>query len=172
MKNFIRLILQNRLAILLIVFLLSLWSILDLNKLNIDAVPDITNVQVVVSTKTRSLSPDQIERIVTFPIEVELSGIPGLTEMRSISKYGLSQIVMVFSEGTDLYFVRQLVANRIQTIDLPYGLVPELAPVTTGLGEIFMWTLQVREGSALSSKSNEQQLQYLYKWWPIFRSPY
>jgi cobalt-zinc-cadmium resistance protein CzcA len=163
MKSFIHLILQNRLAILLIVFLLSLWSILDLHKLNIDAVPDITNVQVVVSTKTGSLSPDQIERIVTFPIEVELSGVPGLTEMRSISKYGLSQIVMVFSEGTDLYFVRQLVANRIQTIDLPYGLAPELAPVTTGLGEIFMWTLQVKKGSNKAQESKEQQLQYL-KW--------
>lgn len=163
MINVIGSILKNRYAIIVVVFLLSMWSILDLDKLNIDAVPDITNVQVVISTKTGSLSPDQIERVVTFPIEIELSGIPGLSEMRSISKYGLSQIVLVFEDGTDLYFVRQLVANKIQIIDLPSGLTPELAPVTTGLGEIFMWTLNVKPNSEMSKNSKEKKLQYL-KW--------
>jgi cobalt-zinc-cadmium resistance protein CzcA len=153
--------LKSRYAVLFVIFVLSLWSIFDLDKLNIDAVPDITNVQVVVNTKTGSLSPDQIEKLVTFPIEIELSGVPGLTELRSISKYGLSQVVLVFEENTDLYFVRQLVANRIQAIDLSYDLKPELAPVTTGLGEIFMWTLSVKENTALKKKTSEEQLQYL-----------
>ena len=161
MKNILKTTLNNRFFILIVILALSVWSIIDLEKLNIDAVPDITNVQVVVSTKTGSLSPDQIERVVTFPIEVELSGIPGLKEMRSISKYGLSQIVLVFEEGTDLYFVRQLVANKIQVISLPVGLTPELAPVTTGLGEIFMWTLQINKDSPKANESEENQLQYL-----------
>lgn len=163
MARLIEEILKNRIAVLILIFFLSLWAVFDLNKLNIDAVPDITNVQVVVNTKTGSLSPDQIERLVTFPVEVELSGLPGLTEMRSISKYGLSQIVLVFEENTDLYFVRQLVANRIQTIDLAYNLVPELAPVTTGLGEIFMWTINIKPDLEGESRSQEEKLQYL-KW--------
>lgn len=163
MARLIEEVLKNRIAVLILIIFLSLWSAFDLNNLNIDAVPDITNVQVVVNTKTGSLSPDQIERLVTFPVEVELSGLPGLTEMRSISKYGLSQIVLVFEENTDLYFVRQLVANRIQTIDLAYNLSPELAPVTTGLGEIFMWTINIKPDLEGESRSQEEKLQYL-KW--------
>ncbi len=161
MKNFIQSILKNKLMVILVVALFSIWSVVGLKELKIDAVPDITNVQVVVNTKTGSLSPDQIEKLVTFPIEVELSGMPGLDELRSISKYGLSQIVLVFKEGTDLYFVRQLVANKIQTISLPDEIRPELAPVTTGLGEIFMWTLNVKPGSSMSQAPKKTQLQYL-----------
>src|SRR4030095_7753352 len=91
----------------------GVWSAL---RLPIDAVPDITNVQVVINTTVAALSPEEIEKQVTFPIEMETAGIPGLEEVRSLSKFGLSQITMVFSEGTDIYRARQLVGERLQSV--------------------------------------------------------
>ena len=99
-------------------------------RLPIDAVPDITNVQVQINTAIRALAPEEIEKLVTFPIENEMSGVPGLTELRSLSKFGLSQVTLVFEEGTDLYRSRQLVSERLQTVmdALPPGLRPSSRP--------------------------------------------
>jgi len=118
----------------------GIWSAWHLP---IDAVPDITNVQVQVNTDVPALAPEEIEKLVTFPIEVEMGGIQGLTEMRSLSKFGLSQITLVFEDDTDIYRARQLVSERLQNAleNIPANLQPKLAPITTGLGEIYFYTV-------------------------------
>ncbi|MDE1171744.1 MAG: CusA/CzcA family heavy metal efflux RND transporter [Verrucomicrobium sp.] len=111
--------------------------------LPIDAVPDITNVQVQVNTAVTSLAPEEVEKLVTYPIEIEMGGIQGLEEVRSLSKFGLSQVTLIFQEGTDLYRARQLVSERLQNLgDLPPGVSPKLAPITTGLGEIYHYAVR------------------------------
>jgi cobalt-zinc-cadmium resistance protein CzcA len=129
--------------VILIVAAVSSWGIFELTKLPIDAVPDITNRQVQITTIAPSLAPEQIERQVTYPIETALSGIPGLTNTRSISRNGFSQVTAVFTDDTDIYFARNQIGERIgQAKDLlPSGIEPNLSPITTGLGEVFMWTL-------------------------------
>jgi cobalt-zinc-cadmium resistance protein CzcA len=131
--------------------------------LTIDAVPDITNVQVVVNTKTRGLDPEKVELTVTQPIEYEMMGVPGLRDLRSISKFGLSQVTLVFDDGTDIYWARQQVTERLQTArgSLPPDLQPELAPITTGLGEVYMYSLTLKPDSALRAKDKTAQLLYL-----------
>lgn len=163
MKKYFTLILENRLWILLAFGLLLLWTVLGINDLNISAVPDISNQQVVVNTKTGAFSPEQIEKIVTFPIEFEMSGLPKVKEVRSLSKYGLSQVIVIFEDDTDIYFARQVVTEKLQIVagDLPVGLNPQLTPVTTGLGEIFMWTLSLKPGERKDKLNEKEQLQYL-----------
>lgn len=155
--------LKNRLWVFSLFAALVLLGIGATVRLPIDAVPDITNVQVVVNTKTGALDPGKIEKLVTYPIEAELSGMPGVEEVRSLSKYGLSQVVAIFEEGTPIYFARQLVSERLQSAreNLPSGLSPEIAPVTTGLGEVLMYVVEARPGSALSKKSEKERLLYL-----------
>lgn len=138
----------------------ALWS---LPSLPIDAVPDISSQQVVVNTKTGALTPPQIEKVVTYPIEMELSGVPQVKEIRSLSKFGLSQVVVVFHEPIDLYFARQQISERLMNIysQLPDGVRPEISPMTTGLGEILMWTLSLKEDSPLKGEDEKTQLQYL-----------
>jgi len=116
------------------------WSY---QKLPIDAVPDITNVQVQINTKADGYSPLETEQRITYPVETALTGLPNLSYTRSLSRYGLSQVTVVFSEGTDLYFARSLINERLNAIKgkLPGSLSPEMGPVSTGLGEIFMYTL-------------------------------
>ncbi|MBR0664219.1 CusA/CzcA family heavy metal efflux RND transporter [Roseomonas hellenica] len=115
-----------------------------LQRLPIDAVPDITNVQVQVNTVAPALSPEQIEKQVTFPVETALAGIPGLESTRSMSRNGFSQVTAVFRDGTDIYFARQQVAERLRDAEesLPPGAEPRMGPVSTGLGEVFMWTVE------------------------------
>ncbi|WP_454258784.1 efflux RND transporter permease subunit [Pseudoxanthomonas mexicana] len=117
------------------------WSF---SRLPIDVTPDITNVQVQVNTQVDGYSPLESEQRVTFPIETALAGLPGLDYTRSISRYGLSQVTVVFEDGTDLYFARQQVAERLQQVksQLPAGLEPEMGPIATGMGEIFMYTVE------------------------------
>ena len=117
------------------------WSF---SRLPIDVTPDITNVQVQVNTQVDGYSPLESEQRVTFPIETALAGLPGLDYTRSISRYGLSQVTAVFKDGTDLYFARQQVAERLQQVksQLPAGLEPEMGPIATGMGEIFMYTVE------------------------------
>jgi len=119
------------------------WSF---RQLPIDATPDITNVQVQINTHAPGYSPLESEQRVTFPIETALAGLPGLDYTRSISRYGLSQVTVVFADGTDIYFARQQVAERIQSAksQLPQGLEPEMGPIATGMGEIFMYTVDAR----------------------------
>lgn len=150
MNHFLHSIFKNRLTIIVLTLGIILWGILGITDIPIDAVPDITNVQVVVNAKTKSLDPENIEMQVTRTLEVELSGVPGLTDMRSISKFGLSQITLVFEDGTDIYWARQQVSERISNVELPEEVELELAPITTGLGEVFMYTLKVKENSPLA----------------------
>ena len=118
--------------------------------LPIDAVPDITNVQVQINTEAPGYSPLESEQRITFPIETALGGLPRLSYTRSISRYGLSQVTVVFEDGTDIYFARQLVNERLREAmsRLPGGLEPELGPIATGLGEIFMYTVESESGAA------------------------
>jgi cobalt-zinc-cadmium resistance protein CzcA len=121
----------------------GLWSALHLP---IDAVPDITGVQVQVNTEVPALAAEESEKLVTQPVERELAGLPGVEEMRSITKVGLSQVTLQFKDGTDIYRARQLVAERLQGVleRLPPGAMPKLAPISTGLGEILYYNVQYR----------------------------
>lgn len=138
----------------------GVWSAL---RLPIDAVPDITNIQVQINTVTPSLSPEEIERQVTFPIETEMAGLQGVHEIRSLSKFGLSQVTMVFEEGTDIYRARQLVSERLNhvTSELPPGTQPRLAPISTGLGEIYFYELDYREDYTNKPATRVEQLREL-----------
>ncbi|MCL4787889.1 MAG: CusA/CzcA family heavy metal efflux RND transporter [Verrucomicrobia bacterium] len=139
---------------------IGVWSAL---RLPIDAVPDITNVQVQVNTQVPALAPEEIEKLVTFPIENEMAGIPGLTELRSLSKFGLSQVNLIFEDGTDIYRSRQLVSERLQTVidELPPGLTPKLAPISTGLGEIFYYVVEYAADATNKPSTRVEQLMEL-----------
>ena len=123
-----------------IVMMLGFWA---LTMLPIDAVPDITNKQVQINTSAPALSPAEIEKQITFPIETALAGAPGLESTRSLSRNGFSQITAVFSEATDIYFARQQVAERLTEVRgrLPQGIEPRVGPTSTGLGEIYMFAV-------------------------------
>lgn len=118
-------------------------------RLPIDAVPDITNVQVQINTEAPGYSPLETEQRITFPVETAMAGLPRLEQTRSLSRYGLSQVTVIFHEGTDIYFARQLVNERIQQVrdQLPVGVTPAMGPISTGLGEIFLWTVETRPGA-------------------------
>ena len=135
----------------------GVWSAL---RLPIDAVPDITNVQVQINTAVAALSPEEVEREVSFPIETEMAGLQGLEEVRSLSKFGLSQITMVFSESTDIYRARQLVSERLQSLagELPPGAQPRLGPISTGLGEVFFYTLAYRDDATNRPATRYEEL--------------
>jgi heavy metal efflux system protein len=125
---------------------IGLWSAA---MLPIDAVPDITNPQVQVNTEVPALAPEESEMAVTIPLEIELAGIQDVQEMRSLTKFGLSQVTLIFRDGVDLYRARQLVAERLQAVGdrLPAGLTPTMAPISTGLGEIYYYTVAYRENA-------------------------
>jgi len=130
---------------------LALFGARELLRLPIDAVPDITNRQVQITTVAPALGPEEVERQVTFPLETTLSGLPGLVETRSLSRHGFSQITAVFTDATDIYFARNLVNERVQAAreDMPEGLSPSMGPVVTGLGEVYIWTLEFTGPPAL-----------------------
>src|SRR5579872_6805796 len=110
----------------------------SLRYLDIDAFPDTTPVQVQINSVAPALGPEEVERRITMPIEQGISGLPGLEQLRSISKFGLSQVVVVFRDGTDIYFARQLINERLASVDMPPGIArPKMGPVATGLGEVF-----------------------------------
>ncbi|MAE21523.1 MAG: CusA/CzcA family heavy metal efflux RND transporter, partial [Pseudomonas sp.] len=133
-------------AIVAAVAVLGLWNF---SRLPIDAVPDITNVQVMINTEASGYTPLEVEQRITYPLETALAGLPGLEYTRSVSRYGLSQVIAIFSDDTDVYFARQLVSERMTSASgrLPAGLQPELGPIATGLGEIFMFTVDAEPGA-------------------------
>lgn len=136
---------NNRFFVLLVTLAVAAFGVYNFTRLPIDAVPDITNVQVQINTPVKALSPLEVERQVTFPIEWAMGGLPKLSEVRSLSRYGLSQVTVIFEDDTDIYWARQLVSERLATAksQLPPGLGdPELGPVATGLGEIYLWSLE------------------------------
>jgi heavy metal efflux system protein len=155
--------LKQRVFVLLATFglvLVGVWSAL---RLPIDAVPDITGVQVQVNTEVPALAPEEIEKLVTFPLEIELSGVPGMMEVRSLSKFGLSQITVMFKDGTDIFRARQLISERLQNAveKLPRGLAPKLAPITTGLGEIVFYVVDYAPGATNKPATRRDQLMEL-----------
>ena len=145
----IRLSIHQRWLVMLIVFGIGVLGVFSYQKLPIDAVPDITNIQVQINTAAPGYAPLETEQRITYPLETAMAGLPKLDQTRSISRYGLSQVTVVFKEGTDIYFARQLVNERInQAKDkLPAGILPKMGPTSTGLGEIFMWTVEAKEGA-------------------------
>lgn len=149
LERIIRAAITHRWLVLLLVLGLSALGIWNYSRLPIDAVPDITNVQVQVNTEAPGYSPLEAEQRITFPVETALAGLARLEYTRSISRYGLSQITVVFEDGTDIYFARQQVAERLQQAasQLPVGIEPSLGPVATGLGEIFMYTVEAEDNA-------------------------
>ncbi|UDF04031.1 efflux RND transporter permease subunit [Asticcacaulis sp. AND118] len=137
---------RHRWIVMIVVLALSALGVYNFTRLPIDAVPDITNVQVQINTEAPGYSPLEAEQRITFPVETAIAGLPGLQYTRSISRYGLSQVTVVFKEGTDIYFARQLVNERVQSVrsQLPAGSEPQLGPISTGLGEIFMYTVEAK----------------------------
>lgn len=149
LERIVRFAIANRVLVLFAVSLLAALGLYNYQRLAIDAVPDITNVQVQINTEVPGYSPLEAEQRVTFPVETAMAGLPSLSYTRSISRYGLSQVTVVFHDGTDIYFARQLVAERLAEVrsDLPMEARPEMGPISTGLGEIFMYTVSADEGS-------------------------
>lgn len=142
-ESLLRLAITRRWLMMAMSLLLIGIGLLSFQNLSIDAVPDITNTQVQINTRAPGYSPLETEQRITYPIETALAGLPSLAYTRSLSRYGLSQVTVVFNEGTDLYFARNIISERLNTIKgkLPAGLDPEMGPISTGLGEIFMYTI-------------------------------
>ena len=148
-EKLIRAAIEHRWLVLLAVIGMAAVGVFNYQKLPIDAVPDITNVQVQINTQAPGYSPLETEQRVTYPIETVMAGLPNLEQTRSLSRYGLSQVTVIFKDGTDIYFARQLVNERIQEAreKLPSGITPALGPISTGLGEIYLWTVEAKDGA-------------------------
>ncbi|MFQ6574377.1 CusA/CzcA family heavy metal efflux RND transporter [Pseudomonas sp. UM16] len=146
-ERLIQFAIEQRLMVLLAVLLMAGLGVASYQKLPIDAVPDITNVQVQINTQAAGFSPLETEQRITFAIETAMAGLPGLEQTRSLSRSGLSQVTVIFEEGTDLFFARQLVNERLQQArgQLPDGVEAAMGPISTGLGEIFLWTVEAAE---------------------------
>ncbi|VCU69112.1 Cobalt-zinc-cadmium resistance protein CzcA [Pigmentiphaga humi] len=148
-ERIIRFAIDQRWLVMLVVAGMAAVGGYSYTRLSIDAVPDITNVQVQVNTAAPGYSPLETEQRITYPVETAMAGLPGLQQTRSLSRYGLSQVTVIFRDGTDIYFARQLVNQRIQEAReaLPPGAAPALGPISTGLGEIYMWTVEAEPGA-------------------------
>ena len=152
-ESILRLAIERRLLFLCSIFVIVGVGVWSYQKLPIDAVPDITNVQVQINTAAPGYSPLESEQRITYPVETALAGLPSLSYTRSLSRYGLSQVTVVFEEGTDIYFARNLINARLGAIKsgLPPGLEPEMGPISTGLGEIFMYTVQANTHARMAN---------------------
>ncbi|QPO18605.1 CusA/CzcA family heavy metal efflux RND transporter [Pseudomonas sp. Y39-6] len=148
-ERLIQFAIEQRIIVLLAVLLMAGVGVASYQKLPIDAVPDITNVQVQINSAAPGFSPLETEQRITFPIETAMAGLPGLQQTRSLSRSGLSQVTVIFKDGTDLFFARQLVNERLQVAreQLPVGIETAMGPISTGLGEIFLWTVEAEEGA-------------------------
>jgi cobalt-zinc-cadmium resistance protein CzcA len=144
MSGLIKAALSQRLVIVVIAAVLIGFGLRAAMKLSVDAFPDVTNIQVQVATEAPGRSPEEVERFVTVPLEISMTGLPGLTDMRSLNRSGLSIITLVFTDQTDVYFARQLVMERLMEVRsrLPEDITPILGPVSTGLGEVFQYTIE------------------------------
>lgn len=157
---------RNRLFIFMITLLLIMFGIRSFETLSIDAVPDITNTQVQINTQVQGLVPEEIERMVTFPIEYAMNGIPQVETIRSVSRFGISQVTVVFEEGAEILKARQLVSEKLQNLELPAGVVPEMGPISTGLGEIFHYSIEAKKAETDPDKRLIQlmELRSLQDW--------
>ena len=153
--------LRNRAVVLVAVLSVIVAGSFSLQYLDVDAFPDTTPVMVQINTIAPSLSPEEVERQLTFPVEQAIAGLPGLEKLRSISKFGLSQVVVIFDDDTDIYFARQLINERIGTVELPAGIErPKMGPVSTGLGEVFHYVL-TKPGVDFSKLPEDLRIQEL-----------
>ncbi|MEZ0231442.1 MAG: efflux RND transporter permease subunit [Methylophilaceae bacterium] len=143
-ESLIRGALQQRLIVMVLAVALLVSGVFAVKKLSVDAFPDVTNIQVQIAAQATGKSPEEVERFITVPLEMAMTGLPGLTEMRSLNKNGLSIITLVFTDSTDVYFARQLVMERLMEVmeRMPDGVTPILGPVSTGLGEVYQYTLE------------------------------
>lgn len=167
-KKIVNYCLYHPVQILVLTLCLVVSGIYAFRGLPIDAVPDITNVQVQVNTKVDGLGPEEIERLVTLPIEMSLNGIPGVDQVRSITRFSLSQVTVSFKDGTDIYLSRQLVSERLQALrgELPFGANPIMSPVTTGLGEIYHFVLDYKDVAAGDQRKVQlSELRSLQEWY-------
>ena len=148
-ERIIRFAIDSRWLIMGLVLAMAAIGVYNYQRLPIDAVPDITNVQVQINTSAPGYSPLEVEQRITYPVETVMAGLPGLQQTRSLSRYGLSQVTVVFKDGTDIYFARQLVNQRLQEAreGLPEGATPVMGPISTGLGEIYLWTVETEAGA-------------------------
>ncbi len=149
LERILRFSLRHRIGVLCAALALAVLGVWSYQHLAIDAVPDITNVQVQVNTEAPGFTPLEVEQRITVPLETAMAGLARLDYTRSLSRYGLSQVTVVFEDGTDIYFARQQVAERLQSVRsaLPPGIEPQIGPAATGLGEIFMYTVSARPGA-------------------------
>ncbi len=143
LASIVRAMLKQRLLVVVATLALCCGGFFAAKKLTVDAFPDVTNIQVQVATEAIGRSPEEIERLITVPVEIAMTGLPGLVEMRSMNKSGLSLITLVFTDKTDVFFARQLVLERLIDVAprMPSGITPVLGPVSTGLGEVYQYTL-------------------------------
>jgi cobalt-zinc-cadmium resistance protein CzcA len=167
LRNIINYCLKHPLQILLMTGLLALSGVYAFKNLPIDAVPDITNIQVQVNTKVDGFGPEEVERLVTLPIEMSLNGVPGVDQVRSITRFALSQVTVSFDEGTNIYLARQLVSERLQSLkaELPANATPILSPVTTGLGEVYHYVIDFKsKGVGEEREKQLAELRALQDW--------
>ena len=137
--------LNNRVLVLIGWFIVAGVGVDSLRKLPIDAVPDVTNIQVQILTNSPGLAPEEVEKLITTPVEMSMSGLPDVEEIRSVSKFGLSVVTVAFEEGTDIYWARQLIGERLVAArgEIPEGYgEPEMGPISTGLGEIYQFEVK------------------------------
>ena len=156
---------NNKFIIGLMTLFLIIWGVWSASKLPIDAVPDITNNQVQIITLCPTLAGQEVEQLVTFPIEQSIANLPDLEETRSISRFGLSVITVVFDDDVNIYFARQLISERLKeaTDQIPQGIgTPELGPVSTGLGEVYQYILHPKKGS--ENKYSAMDLRSMQDW--------
>ena len=148
-ERIIRFAIEQRIVVMIAVLIMAGIGIYSYQKLPIDAVPDITNVQVQINASAPGYSPLETEQRITFPVETAMAGLPGLQQTRSLSRSGLSQVTVIFKDGTDIFFARQLINERLQVAkeQLPDGVEAVMGPVSTGLGEIFLWTVEAEDGA-------------------------
>ena len=168
LEKAIHLAILHRWLVLVVSMSLAALGIYNFNRLNIDAVPDITNVQVQINVEAPGFSPLEVEQRITFPVETAVSGLPNIDYTRSISRYALGQITVVFKDGSDIYLARQLVAERLLSVrgKLPTGIEPEMGPIATGLGEIFMYTVEAKPGALKDNGTSwtAMDLRTLHDW--------
>lgn len=149
---------NNSLFVFLATIMLLLVGAKSFQELSIDAVPDITNTQVQINTPVKGLIPEELERMITFPIEYSMNGIPGVKNIRSLSRYGISQVTVIFNDDVDIYLARQLVSEKLVNVELPSGIKPEMGPISTGLGEIFHYSI---ESSKVETDPKKRLLQLM-----------
>ncbi|MBS1130245.1 MAG: Heavy metal efflux pump CzcA [Proteobacteria bacterium] len=174
-ESLVRSALKQRLIVAVIATVLFFFGLDAARKLSVDAFPDVTNVQVQIATEATGRSPEEVERFATVPLEVAMTGLPGLEEMRSLNKPGLSLITLVFNDKTDVYFARQLVMERLLEVGsrLPQGITPVLGPVSTGLGEVYQYTLERADDGDRTLSEEELMKRRIAQDWvvrPLLRS--